>query len=453
MSKSVNQERLLKRLTDRTARVGVVGMGYVGLPLALSFARVGFQVLGIDVDGEKIQNLKKGHLTFGRREPGLLALLARVRKTQRCEFSGDHRKLRSCEAVVVTVQTPLTLRAYHPDYRILISAITDVARSISSGSLLVVQSTLAPGTSKEIIWPLLERLSHQQVGEEIAYAYVPERVVPGRMIETLRYLPRIIGADDSFAAGAALLLYRPITKGDIDRTSIVTAELTKVAENSHRFMEINFVNALGLICEDYGASFTEVRRLANKRHNVHLLQPGAGIGGHCIPKDPWLLVWRHRQGFLAELFRRGDIINRFMARHVVSLLKQSLKQVGLNPKGARVAILGFSYREESDDTRQTPAVRVVRLLEKTGTDCTVHDPLVEEYRGNVKNVIRGKDALVVLTAHQEYRDLSLSSIRKLLRYPLIVDGRQTWDARQARKLGFRYYQIGDVPYDLADKTR
>lgn len=453
MERKVNYRRLIRRLADRSATVGVVGMGYVGLPLALSLAQEGFKVIGVDIDQKRIKSLSQGKLTFAHNEPDLAALLQKEPKKGRLRLVTDHQELSGCDAVVITVQTPLQRGRLLPDYRILKSAVRDSAAVMKTGALLVVQSTVAPGTSARLIKPLVEKVSPKRLGRKFWYAHVPERIIPGKILETLRDLPRIIGSDDPLSARAARLLYEPITRGQIDEANVVTAEMAKTAENAHRFMDINFANALALLCEEYGVSYQAVRQHANKRDNVHLLQPGAGIGGHCIPKDPWLLVWQHAGGQLERLFREGEKINQLMAAHVVELVKYGLRKVRVHPGQARLAILGYSYREGSDDVRDTPAKRVINKLRRAGMSCSIHDPLVVRYRQDLKQVIEAKDAVVVLTAHQEYRDLPLRLVKRLLKHPLIIDGRQTWDKKKAVKQGFTYLQIGEPPLFFSDRRK
>lgn len=426
---------MLDKLKNRKTKVGVVGMGYVGLPLALSLAEVGFEVIGVDIDETKIKALQKGLLTFAKREPGLGELLTKIHRKGNCVFTKDYKKLVDADAAVITVQTPLMKNRLRPDYRVLLKAVKTASTVLSGGSLFVVQSTIAPGTSRELILPLLSK--------DIFYAYVPERVVPGKMLATLKGLPRIIGADDKISTLAAKHLYRPITEGVIDEVDVATAEITKTAENSYRFMDINFANALAMVCEENGVSYQDVRRLANRRDNIHLLQPGAGIGGHCIPKDPWLLVWKSKSRHLKNLFKQGKLINSSMPEHLAELVKRGLAGAGIPARKAVVAVLGYSYREGSDDIRETPAEASVSYLKKNNIRFVVHDPLVPQFQGDLAKVLRGKDAAVVLTAHEEYRKLRPETIKKLLRTPLVIDGRQTWEAGAMRKAGITFLQIGE----------
>lgn len=434
---------LLTRLERKTASVGIVGLGYVGLPLALTLTQAGFHVVGVDINREKVQSLSQGKLPFAQREPGLRALLQKMNALGTCDFSDEFRRLRTLDAIIITVQTPLRGHLI-PDYRILMPAIHSVSSVIKKAALLVVQSTVAPRTSRDQICPLVEKLTAFKIGRDLFYAHVPERVMPGAMLQTLQDLPRIIGADDDISRQAARLLYEPITRGHIDLTDTTTAETAKTAENAHRYAEIQFANALALTCERYGVSYQKVRNLANKRSNVHLLQPGSGVGGHCIPKDPWLLVAKHRKSLLRSLFLVGNAVNEFMVDHTVILVQRGLRKAHVQAKGAQVAVLGYSYREGSDDIRSTPTQGVVEKLHKVGIRCTIHDPLVSLYRRKkIEDVIHGKDAIVIVTAHQEYRDYPLSRIKQLLKHPIIIDGRQTWSRKEVVKHGFIHLQIGE----------
>lgn len=434
----------IKKISKREATIGVVGLGYVGFPLALSLADVGFRVIGVDIDKQKVNGFNHGKLTFGGSEPGLLQLLSKVHKSGRCKFSTEYSGLKNCDAIVISVQTPLRAGTLVPDYRILKSAIKSVAGIIPPNALLVVQSTIAPGTSESIVKPIMEKTSRKTFGKNLFYAYVPERIMPGRTLDTLKNMPRIIGADNENGRKAATALYEYVTNAEIDSASVISAEISKTAENSCRFIEINFANALGLLCEEHGASFQDVRRLANKHENVKLLWPGAGIGGHCIPKDPWLLAWGKRRSLMGRFFNVGKKINQSMPLHTVELIKLGLNKMKIKIKGAEIAVLGVSYREGSDDIRSSPANAVISLLTKMGAKLTIHDSEIPEYsRQDLSHVLKNKQAAVVLTAHDEYRNFPLNQIKKLLRYPLIIDGRQTWDRREAIKLGFTYLQIGE----------
>lgn len=435
---------ILDKFANKQAKIGVVGMGYVGLPLALSLAEVGFSVTGIDINSEKIKSLSDGLLVLAENEPGLLDLLRRVRSKKKCQFSAKVEDLRSCDAVVIAVQTPLKKNSFMPDYSVLKQAVGDTAANMKKGALLVMQSTIAPGSSYKYIIPWIKRKRGFNAGIDYRYAYVPERVMPGKLLVSLRDFPRIIGADDRIAAEAARLLYASITKGKIDTSPVVTAELAKVTENSYRYMEINFVNALSILCQRHGASFGKVRELVNRRDNIRLLQPGAGIGGHCLPKDPWLLVSGEKRSRLRPLFKLCGEINRSMAGQVVELTKIGLGEAGIKLNRANLAILGYSYKEETDDIRDTPAARVADRLKKLGVKITIHDPYVKSFGGNLSEVVRGQDAVVVLTAHRQYRNFSVIKLKKLLKSKIVIDGRQTWDMNKARRLGLKYLRIGDA---------
>lgn len=428
---------LLARLANRKARIGVVGMGYVGLPLALCLADAGFWVTGVDINQNKIKALSRGLLVLAGNEPGLLDLLKRVKDRKKCQFSANAADLRSCDAVVIAVQTPLKQKGLVPDYSILKKAVLDTAANIQNGALLVIQSTIAPGTSYKFIFPWIKKTDY-------LYAYVPERVMPGKLLVSLRDFPRIIGADDKTAGEAAKRLYAPVTGGKIDTVSIATAEVAKVTENSYRYVEINFVNALSGLCEKHGVSLETVRELVNRRDNIRLLQAGAGVGGHCLPKDPWLLVWGEKQSRLRHLFKLCREINQSMAGQVVELVNTALTEAGISLKGANLAILGYSYKEETDDIRDTPAERVADKLKKLGAKIVIHDPYIRDFKRDFSEAVAGKDAVVVATAHREYRNFSLEHLKKLLKHPIIIDGRQTWDISRARRLGFKYLRIGDA---------
>src|SRR3990167_2326903 len=206
----------IEKISKHEATIGIVGLGYVGFPLAISLADVGFKVIGVDIDKKRVDGFNLGELIFGGSEPGLLELLSKVGKSGKCKFSTKYNELKDCDVIIISVQTPLRIGMLVPDYRILKSAVKSVAKIISSDAILVVQSTIAPGTSKSIVKPIIEKVSKKTLGKNLFYAYVPERIMPGRTLDTLKNMPRIIGADNENSRKAAHALYKFVTNADID---------------------------------------------------------------------------------------------------------------------------------------------------------------------------------------------------------------------------------------------
>jgi UDP-N-acetyl-D-mannosaminuronic acid dehydrogenase len=229
---------------------------------------------------------------------------------------------------------------------------------------------------------------------------------------------------------------------DLDPTDLLTAEIVKTAENAYRDVQIAFANELALICEAYGANVYTVRQLVNKSPGRAMLLPGAGVGGHCIPKDPWLLIANLDKAYQPRLIPAARAVNDQMPGHVADLLQQALAARGIPLTNARIAVLGYAFREETDDDRESPSMYLVRELQQRGAAPVVHDPYVHGYQGSLDEVVKGAQAAVIMVAHQSYRQLDLDMLKSYMACPILVDGRNVLDAATAQGHGFTYYGIG-----------
>ena len=417
------KERLLRAIERRSAKIVVLGLGYVGLPVATLFAERGFPVWGLDRDAGKVARIGRGECPIEGEEPGLAGLIARVVAEGRLSATTDYDVCRDAQVVFVVVETPVDPETHKPRYDALRGALTSLAHHLSSGTLVIVESTLAPGTMDRLVRPLLEE-SGLRVGEDLYLVHCPERVMPGRLLYNLRHMPRVVGGMPPEAAEVAVALYRHVVEGDLDPTDCLTAELVKTAENAYRDVQIAFANEVALLCEAMGADVWRVRELVNKSPGRDMHLPGAGVGGHCIPKDPWLLIANAGERFTPRLIPAARAVNDGMPLHVAELVVDGLREAGVGIEGAKVAVLGYAYRENSDDTRNSPSEVLVRRLREMGAEVVIHDPWVPEYQGDLEERVRGCDAVVVMVAHDRYREVDWSSLGKSLRRRVLVDGRR-----------------------------
>jgi UDP-N-acetyl-D-mannosaminuronic acid dehydrogenase len=426
-------------------RIAVVGLGYVGIPLAALLADRGFDVVGIDVSEERVSSVNRGSLPLKGVEPGLPSMLARVVRSGSLRASRDYADLADRTAVFVCVDTPIDERR-RPDYSRLEGAITDIGRSMRKGTLVVVESTVAPGTMLGLVAPTLEKASGLVRGRGFKLAHCPERVMPGRLLRNLREYDRVVGALDRRSAERAVAIYSAITKGELLTTDLTSAEVAKTAENAYRDVQIAFANEVAMICEGLGCDAFEVRRLVNSCPFRDMHVPGAGVGGHCLPKDPWLLVHGAR-GTDPRLIPTARAVNDSMPFHVLDLAEEALKRARVRKRKAVVAVLGASFLQDSGDTRNSPSVPLVESLKGEVAEIRLHDPFVGTLAGveasdDLRAVLDGADLAIVMVAHEAYAGLTPAALRKLMRTPAVVDGRNLFSSDRMSKAGFVYLGVG-----------
>jgi len=451
-------------------KIGVIGMGYVGIPAAALLAdSPGFElVYGFQRDssssGYKIAMLNRGESPLKGEEPGLEELLAKVVAAGKFRCTSDFSKIAGLDAVTLSIQTPfLNKEDLLPDFSALKEGIRHVGKHLNSGMLVVLESTITPGTTCGMARELLEQESGLVAGKDFALAHAPERVMVGRLLRNIREHDRIVGGIDEASTKRATELYSQVlTVGKVIPMTATAAEVTKTAENTFRDLQIAAINELALYCEAMGINVYDVRTgidsLKGEGITRAMLWPGAGVGGHCLTKDTYHLergVQVLGKGSLdypanePSLFVLARRINDFMPAHMFRLTADALQRAGVPLKGARVAILGWAFLSNSDDTRNTPSEPYRDACIREGALVTVHDPYVAEYPGVpivpfVEEALEGADAITIFAGHHQYRMLNPKVLKNLSgkKHPVIIDGRNMVDPDAYVREGFIYKGIG-----------
>ncbi len=450
---TLNAERgtlngLRDKIEQRRAVIGVIGLGYVGLPVACMFAQAGFEVIGLDIKAGRVEMINAGRSPIEGEEPGLAELVRETVDIGRLRATTDYAELAHADIVLIDVETPVD-EQHKPQYVALKSACRGLGPVMKPGALVIVESTVAPGTVDGLVRPLLEETSGRRVNADFYLGACPERVMPGKLLANLRAVSRVCGGGTPETAQTMVALYRTIVQADLDVADPITAELVKTTENAYRDVQIAFANEVALICQAAGGDVWRVRELVNKSPYRHMHLPGAGVGGHCIPKDPWLLAAARgvNDQVPLRLIPAARAVNDGMPLHMADLTARALHQVGRPIEQARIAVLGYAYLEESDDTRNSPSETLIARLREWGATVTIHDPYVVQHQGNLVERVRECDAAVIMVAHRAYKSLDLAALKTALRTPIVIDGRHVLDATQARSAGLIYYGIGQGVHD------
>lgn len=374
MSLSAAAREQLDRIQSKEALIGIIGMGYVGLPLAMAFCAAGCRVMGYDLDPAKIDALNRGesyikHIEAGQVEPHVRSGLLQA--------TADMARLGEADALLICVPTPLS-HHFDPDLSFVVSTTEMIARTLRKGQLVILESTTYPGTTDEVMRPILEA-GGLKAGEDFFLAYSPEREDPGNPDFSTARIPKVVGADDADSRALAIALYNQFTPATVPVSSAATAEAVKITENVFRSINIALVNELKLIYDAMGIDVWEVIDAARtKPFGFMAFYPGPGLGGHCIPIDPFYLTWKAREyGMHTKFIELAGQINSDMPAHVIAETHKALDRVrakGFN--GSRVLVLGLAYKKNVDDIRESPSLRLMELLEERGARADFHDPYV-----------------------------------------------------------------------------
>ncbi len=410
-------EQLTSAIDDRSAIIGVVGLGYVGLPVASCFAAAGFSVVGYDIDANRVAVINSGASPIEGDEPGLDDVVAEMVKQGRLRATTDPAELANAAVITVNVQTPVG-NDNRPNHTAFAAAVDSVGETLQPGVLVIVESTVAPGTTDTVVRSRLEKASGLTEGRDFFLGACPERVMPGRLLKNIHHMPRVCGGSSPATAAAMKHLYRTVVDADLDTASIATAELVKVTENAYRDVQIAFANELALICRDQGDDVWRVRELVNKVPERHMHLPGGGVGGHCIPKDPWLLAASSTTPL--RLVPAARAVNDGMPAVIADLAlagAEALNARGMAPSRAfRVVILGYAYLPESADTRNSPSAALVDELEKRGFEVVTHDPFVPDMGTDLDAAFTSSGIAVTMVHHTVYDSLERA-------VPLHIDAR------------------------------
>jgi UDP-N-acetyl-D-glucosamine dehydrogenase len=399
---------LEQRLENRTARLAVIGLGYVGLPLAVELAQAGFEVHGIDIDEKRVRQLNQGRSYIQDVPTADVAALVRQK---RLSATADFSVLKKCDTVNICVPTPLS-KQRDPDVSYIVSAATEVARHLHKGQLVILESTTYPGTTDELVLPMLAE-SGLQVGRDFFLAFSPERVDPGNDKFTTRNIPKVVGGVTAACTKAAVQLYRQRLENVVPVSSTQVAEMVKLLENTFRSVNIGLVNEMALMCSRLKIDVWEViRAAATKPFGFMPFYPGPGLGGHCIPIDPFYLSWKARaSGFEARFIELAGYVNGHMPDHVVDLVGEALNRRGQSFRGSRVLVVGVAYKSDIDDVRESPSLDIMEKLRERGTRIEYTDPFVPSIQfagGTMTSVpftpaqIRRFDCVVIATAHKAF---------------------------------------------------
>ncbi len=404
-------ENLLRKIQGRDALVGVIGLGYVGLPLAMLFADRGFQVLGFDVDEAKVSDLNAGRSYIGHIAQDRVK--AAVDKGK-LEATSDFSRLGEPDAILICVPTPLT-RHREPDLSYVTRTTESIAAALRRGQLVVLESTTWPGTTREVVKPVLEE-GGMVCGEEFFLAYSPEREDPGNVQYSTATIPKVVGGITPECTEVAAALYGAIVPEVIPVSSPEVAESTKQLENIFRAVNVGLVNELKMLFHRMGIDVWEVIDAAStKPFGFMRFTPGPGLGGHCLPIDPYYLTWRARQFDVPTRFiELAGEINTGMPGYVVARLAEELNQKGKCLKGARILLLGMAYKPDVDDLRESPTLRLIHLLREQGAEVSYNDPHIQrlhrtrQYDFDMSSVeltpetLSSADCVVIVTNHRAY---------------------------------------------------
>ncbi|MBS6865536.1 MAG: nucleotide sugar dehydrogenase [Oscillospiraceae bacterium] len=402
------KKKLLKKITERSIRVGVVGMGYVGLPLAVEKAKAGFETIGFDVQQAKVDMVNAGHNYIGDVVDSDLAALVKVGKLR---ATTDFSFIKDVDFIAICVPTPLDAHQ-EPDIRYVRDSATEVAKYLKPETMVVLESTTYPGTTEELIKPILEKGSGLVCGKDFYLGFSPERVDPGNLIYKTKNTPKVVGGVGKDATEVIAAMYRAVLEGDVKEVSSpAVAEMEKILENTYRNINIGLVNELARLCNKMSISIWEVVDAAKtKPYGFQAFYPGPGLGGHCIPLDPYYLTWKAREyGFHTTLIENSMVINDSQPEYCVERAMHILNRHKKAINGAKVLVLGVAYKQDIDDYRESPALRVIDELNKVGAEVSYFDPWVPQCRhaGKVLHsipmltpkAVRDVDLVMVTCAH------------------------------------------------------
>lgn len=399
---------LLDKIAKKEIAVGVIGLGYVGLPLAVEKAKAGFQTIGFDEQSAKVEMVNQGHNYIG---DVVDKDLKRLVDEGLLSATSDFSFIKDVDFIAICVPTPLDIHQ-EPDLSCVRDSTAEIAKYLKKNTMVVLESTTYPGTTEELVRPILEKGSGLRCGEDFYLGFSPERVDPGNLIYKTKNTPKVVGGIGRDATEVIASMYRSVLEGDVKEVSSpAIAEMEKILENTYRNINIGLINELAMLCNEMGISIWEVIDAAStKPYGFQPFYPGPGLGGHCIPLDPYYLSWKAREyGFHTSMIESSMMINDRMPSYCVDRAGKILNRFQKALNGSRVLVLGVAYKQDIDDYRESPALRVIEELEKTGAEVVYFDPWVRQYRykGTTRNsereltqeLLESADLVMVTAAH------------------------------------------------------
>lgn len=402
------KDKLLQKIKDKEIVVGVVGLGYVGLPLAVEKAKAGFKTIGFDVQAQKVDMVNAGNNYIG---DVVDSDLEKIVKSGMLSATTDFSFIKDVDFIAICVPTPLDAHQ-QPDISYVKSSTEAVSKYLKAETLVVLESTTYPGTTEELIKPILEEGSGLKCEKDFYLGFSPERVDPGNLIYKTKNTPKVVGAIGKDATEVIATMYRAVLEGDVKEVSSpAIAEMEKILENTYRNINIGLVNELAMLCYKMGISMWEVVDAAKtKPYGFQAFYPGPGLGGHCIPLDPYYLSWKAREyGFHTSMIESSMMINDKMPEYCVDRAAKVLNQHKKSINGAKILVLGVAYKQDIDDYRESPAIKVIDVLKREGAEVTYFDPWVSEFKENghsmksipalTVDVIKTADLVMITAAH------------------------------------------------------
>lgn len=416
--------------------VAIIGLGYVGLPLACLCAKKGYNVIGIDKNSEIVKKVNEGisHIKEEKLEKEVKSLKGKILATT------DFSKIKNSDIIIICVPTPVD-KKHKPDLKPLKSASREISKFLRNGHLIIIESTIYPGTTEEIIKPILED-SGLKPEKDFFLVHCPERIDPGNKKWSVENIPRVLGALSKKGRKKAAKFYREIINAEItELSSVKAAEAVKIMENTFRDINIAFINELAKSFDKFDIDISEVIKGAKtKPFGFMAFYPGCGVGGHCIPVDPYYLIEKAKNiGFEHRFLKLAREINNSMPEYTVNLLEQKIG----NLKGKKVGVLGLAYKGNVDDIRESPALKIIEILDRRGAKVFSYDPLIKEKSSvsSLDELLREVSYIIIATDHNEFKQMNLKKLKKN-KIEVIIDGRNCLDKKKIQKLGIIYKGIG-----------
>jgi len=399
---------LLEKIQNKSAKIGVIGLGYVGLPLAVEKAKAGYTVLGFDIQEEKVDKVNKGINYIG---DVVTSELEDIVRDGKLSATTDYDRIRECDAIMICVPTPLN-KYKQPDLSFVINSTNEVAKRMKKDTLIVLESTTYPGTTEEVMLPILEQNGYK-VGEDFFLAFSPERVDPGNLVYKTKNTPKVVGGVTEKCTMHAKSLYERVLNAEVFTVSSPKeAEMSKILENSFRIVNIAFINEMAILAKKMNINIWQViDAAATKPFGFMPFYPGPGVGGHCIPIDPFYLTYKAREyDYHTRLIELAGEINDYMPEYVVERLMDILNNNKKCLNGAKILMLGVSYKNDIDDLRESPALKVLEQLENKKANVLIHDPYVKQFKFKdrlystidlTKEILKECDAVIITTGHKK----------------------------------------------------